>query len=149
MPALGSVSRRILNAFTDWSFGSGVRPNLFFTGVLHDLDFQTNHGCLFEVSKKQPIEKIYEAIEEDLAQSIQLGYTPDPADTEGSYHKISLKTKEKDFVVRRAKDITRTSERKFYSASLFGVSRVSRASDASSVGKSICRVLSAQILSQH
>src|SRR5690348_1427991 len=93
---------------------------------------QTMDVCL-KYPKKQPIEKIYEAIEEDLAQSIQLGYTPDPADTEGSYHKISLKTKEKDLVVRRAKDITRTSERKFYSASLFGVSRVSRASDASSV----------------
>ncbi|HKD81810.1 MAG TPA: VWA domain-containing protein [Candidatus Angelobacter sp.] len=67
--------------------------------ILEQISRETG-GRLFEVSKKQPIEKIYEAIEEDLRNQYNLGYTPEPADAEGSYHKISLKTKEKDMVVQ-------------------------------------------------
>jgi VWFA-related protein len=57
-------------------------------------------GRLFEVSKKQPIDKIYEAIAEDLRNQYNLGYTPDPPGTEGSFHKITLKAKEKDMNVQ-------------------------------------------------
>lgn len=67
--------------------------------ILEQISKETG-GRMFEVSKKQPIEKIYEAIAEDLRNQYNLGYTPDPADAEGSYHKISLKTKEKDLVVQ-------------------------------------------------
>lgn len=67
--------------------------------ILEQISKQTG-GRLFEVSKKQPIEKIYEAIEEDLRNQYNLGYTPDPADAEGSYHKISLKARQKDLVVQ-------------------------------------------------
>lgn len=67
--------------------------------ILEQISKETG-GRLFEVSKKQPIEKIYEAIEEDLRNQYNLGYTPDPADAEGSYHKISLKAKQKDLVVQ-------------------------------------------------
>jgi VWFA-related protein len=57
-------------------------------------------GQLFEVSKKQPIDKIYAAIEEDLRNQYNLGYTPDRPASDGGYHKISLKTKEKDVTVQ-------------------------------------------------
>jgi VWFA-related protein len=67
--------------------------------ILEQISKETG-GRLFEVSKKQPIEKIYEAIAEDLRNQYNLGYTPDPADVEGSYHTISLKTRQKDLVVQ-------------------------------------------------
>lgn len=57
-------------------------------------------GRLFEVSKKEPIDKIYAAIAEDLRNQYNLGYTPDQAGAEGSYHKIILKTKKKDLTVQ-------------------------------------------------
>lgn len=57
-------------------------------------------GRLFEVSKKQPIDKIYESIAEDLRNQYNLGYTPDPPGAEGSFHKITLKAKEKDMTVQ-------------------------------------------------
>jgi len=67
--------------------------------ILEQITKETG-GRLFEVSKKQPLEKIYDAIAEDLRNQYSLGYTPDPAGAEGSYHKISLKTKEKDLTVQ-------------------------------------------------
>jgi VWFA-related protein len=67
--------------------------------VLERISRQTG-GRLFEVSKKLPIEKIYESIAEDLRNQYNLGYTPDPAANEGSYHKITLKTKQKDLTVQ-------------------------------------------------
>lgn len=67
--------------------------------ILERISKQTG-GRLFEVSKKQPIEKIYESIAEDLRNQYNLGYTPDPAGSEGSYHKITLKTKQKDMTVQ-------------------------------------------------
>jgi VWFA-related protein len=57
-------------------------------------------GRLFEVSKKNPIDKIYESIAEDLRNQYNLGYTPDRPASDGGYHKISLKTKEKDVTVQ-------------------------------------------------
>ena len=67
--------------------------------ILEKISKQTG-GRLFEVSKKQPIEKIYESIAEELRNQYNLGYTPDPAGREGSYHKITLKTKQKDLIVQ-------------------------------------------------
>jgi outer membrane receptor protein involved in Fe transport len=51
-------------------------------------------------SAKMPLDKIYDRIEEDLRNQYNLGYTPDPAANEGSYHKITLKTKQKDLTVQ-------------------------------------------------
>ena len=55
---------------------------------------------LFEVSKSSLLRRFYEVIEEDLRNQYNLGSTPDPVDAEGSYHKISLKTRQKDLVVQ-------------------------------------------------
>lgn len=67
--------------------------------ILERIARQTG-GQLFEVSKKHPIDKIYGSIAEELRNQYNLGYTPDPADAEGSFHKISLKTKNKDMTVQ-------------------------------------------------
>jgi VWFA-related protein len=56
-------------------------------------------GRLFEVSKKQPIDAIYSSIEEELRNQYNLGFTPAKAETAG-YHKILLKTNQKDTVVQ-------------------------------------------------
>jgi VWFA-related protein len=67
--------------------------------ILEQISKQTG-GQLFVVSKKEPIEKIYDSIAEDLRNQYNLGYTPDPADAEGGYHKITLKAKQKDLTVQ-------------------------------------------------
>jgi VWFA-related protein len=55
-------------------------------------------GRLFEVSKKQAIDQIYDQIQEELRNQYSLGYTPDRASA--GYHKIRLRTKQKDLIVQ-------------------------------------------------
>jgi VWFA-related protein len=56
-------------------------------------------GRLYEVSKKETVDKIYAEIEEELRNQYSLGYTPDK-DAGPGYHKIQLTTKNKDLVVQ-------------------------------------------------
>jgi VWFA-related protein len=56
-------------------------------------------GRLFEVSKREPIDKIFNAIAEDLRNQYNIGYTP-PADDATSYHRIHLAANEKEMVVQ-------------------------------------------------
>lgn len=56
-------------------------------------------GRLYEVSKKETVDKIYGEIEEELRNQYSLGYTPDK-DTGPGYHKIQLATKNKDLVLQ-------------------------------------------------
>jgi VWFA-related protein len=57
-------------------------------------------GRLFEVSKKETVDKIYSEIEQELREQYVLGYAPDKSDTGAYYHKIHLTTKQKDLVVQ-------------------------------------------------
>ena len=57
-------------------------------------------GRFFEVSKKEPLDKIYAAIDEELRNQYVLGYTPDKPDATPGYHKLSLTVKPKDLVVQ-------------------------------------------------
>lgn len=66
--------------------------------ILEQMSRETG-GRMFEVSGKQTVEKIYAQIEEDLRHQYSLGYTPDRSDPGEGFHKISVKTKEKDLVV--------------------------------------------------
>jgi VWFA-related protein len=66
--------------------------------ILEQMSRETG-GRLFEVSGKQSVEKIYAQIEEDLRNQYSLGYTPDRTDPGEGFHKISVKTKQKDLVV--------------------------------------------------
>jgi len=67
--------------------------------VLQRLSRETGGG-FFEVSKKQPIEKIYDQIQEELRNQYSIGYTSDHPDAAGSYHKIQLAAKKSEFIVQ-------------------------------------------------
>jgi VWFA-related protein len=57
-------------------------------------------GRFFEVTKKEPLDKIYEAIDEELRNQYSLGYTPDKPDATPGYHKLHLTVKQKDMTVQ-------------------------------------------------
>ncbi len=67
--------------------------------VLEQISRETG-GRFFEVSKKQTIDQIYAAIDEELRAQYSLGYTPDKVDAAPGYHKIHLTVKQKDLVVQ-------------------------------------------------
>lgn len=66
--------------------------------ILQQISRETG-GRLFEVSKKETIDKIYADIEEELRNQYSLGYAPDKNAGPG-YHKIQLTVKQKDLVVQ-------------------------------------------------
>ena len=66
--------------------------------ILEQISKQTG-GRLFEVSKKETVDKIYAAIEEELRNQYSLGYTPGKEAAPG-YHKILLSTYNKDLKVQ-------------------------------------------------
>ena len=66
--------------------------------VLEQVSNETG-GRLFEVSKKESIDKIFSAIAEELRNQYSIGYTP-ASDAGPGYHKIRLTTKEKDLAVQ-------------------------------------------------
>ncbi len=57
-------------------------------------------GLYFEVSKKMPIDKIYEQIQEELRSQYNLGYTPDKSDAGSGFRKIKVTAKGKGLVVQ-------------------------------------------------
>ncbi len=57
-------------------------------------------GGFFEVSNKQPIEKTYDQIQEELRNQYSLGYTPDKTDAGVGYRKIRVDTNQKGLVVQ-------------------------------------------------
>jgi VWFA-related protein len=66
--------------------------------ILEQISKETG-GRLFEVSKKETVEKIYAQIEEELRNQYSLGYTPDK-NTGPGYHKLHVATKQKELVVQ-------------------------------------------------
>jgi VWFA-related protein len=56
-------------------------------------------GRLYEVSKKETVDKIYSEIEEELRNQYSLAYTPEKNEGPG-YHRIALTTKQKDLLVQ-------------------------------------------------
>ncbi|MFZ0923227.1 MAG: VWA domain-containing protein [Candidatus Acidiferrales bacterium] len=67
--------------------------------VLQQISTETG-GQLFQVSKKLPLDAIFEQVEEGLRSQYALGYTPGQASSGAGYHKINLTTKSKDLVVQ-------------------------------------------------
>jgi VWFA-related protein len=67
--------------------------------ILEQISRETG-GRFFEVTKKQTIDEIYTAIDEELRNQYSLGYTPEKADAEPGYHKIQLAIKQKDLIVQ-------------------------------------------------
>jgi VWFA-related protein len=66
--------------------------------ILEQISRETG-GRLFEVSKKETVEKIYAQIEDELRNQYSLGYTPDK-NTGPGYHKLHVTTKQKELVVQ-------------------------------------------------
>jgi VWFA-related protein len=57
-------------------------------------------GTYFEVSRENPIEKIYASIEEQLRNQYSIGYTPERNDARGRYRQIRLSTRQPGLVVQ-------------------------------------------------
>jgi VWFA-related protein len=57
-------------------------------------------GELYQVSKKETIDQIYAQIEEGLRNQYSLGYAPDRASAESTYHLIHLTANQKELVVQ-------------------------------------------------
>ena len=66
--------------------------------ILEQISRETG-GRLFEVSKKEPIDKIYAQIEEELRNQYSIGY-PVAKDATPGLHKLALTVKGKDLVVQ-------------------------------------------------
>jgi VWFA-related protein len=66
--------------------------------ILEQISRETG-GRLFEVSKKEPIDKIYAQIEEELRNQYSLGYSVAKDATPG-FHKLSVTAKKKDLIVQ-------------------------------------------------
>ena len=66
--------------------------------ILEQISRETG-GRLFQVSKKETVDKIYAEIQEELRNQYSIGYTPDQGAGPG-YHKIAVTLKPKDMVVQ-------------------------------------------------
>jgi VWFA-related protein len=65
--------------------------------ILEQISRETG-GRMFEASGKDSVNKIYAKIEDELRNQYNLGYTPDRAAP--GYHRIDLKTRQKELVVQ-------------------------------------------------
>jgi len=84
--------------------GGGGRPRQQMSRgdgkrILQRISKETG-GSFFEVTKKMPIDKIYEQIEEELRSQYNLGYTPDKSDAGSGFRKIKVTAKGKGLVVQ-------------------------------------------------
>jgi VWFA-related protein len=57
-------------------------------------------GAIFEVSNKQPLEKTFGEIQDELRNQYSLGYTPDKTDAAPGYRKIRVTVDQKGLVVQ-------------------------------------------------
>jgi VWFA-related protein len=67
--------------------------------VLERISKETG-GRLFEVTKKETVDQIYDQIQQELRAQYILGYIPDKSPVSGDYHKIHLATKQKELIVQ-------------------------------------------------
>jgi len=79
--------------------GMGQDRAAFGRQVLQRLSRETGAG-FFEVSRKQPIEKVFDQIEEELRNQYSLGYTPDKTDAGPGFRIIHVTTKDQTLLVQ-------------------------------------------------
>lgn len=65
-------------------------------------------GRVFPVSRHKSLREVYAEIEQDLRTQYELGYVPPPDTRPNTYHKLELKTKEKNMVVQARKGFFET-----------------------------------------
>ena len=68
-------------------------------GSLKKLSRETG-GNVFEVSRKWPLEKIFDQIQQELRSQYSIGYTPSRSSDEPGFRRIKLKTKRKNLKVQ-------------------------------------------------
>jgi len=66
--------------------------------VLERISNETG-GHMFEVNKKEPLDRIFSTIAEELRSQYSIGYAP-ASDNAPGYHKIVVTTKQKDLTVQ-------------------------------------------------
>ncbi len=66
--------------------------------ILQQISRQTGGG-FFEVTRKLPIDQIYDRIEEELRNQYSLGYNSDKTDSYG-FRRIGLTVKQKNMIVQ-------------------------------------------------
>ncbi len=64
---------------------------------------ESTGGQLFEVTPQHTLRQIYAEIAQDLRLQYQVSYTPPPDLKPGSYHKLDLRTKDRQFTVEARK----------------------------------------------
>ena len=87
--------------FSDESFGGGFRGRRFGPdgkSVLQKMSRETGGG-FFEVSKKHPLDAIYQQLQEELRSQYSLGYTP-PNSPDKAFRAIKVTTQRKGLVVQ-------------------------------------------------
>jgi VWFA-related protein len=57
-------------------------------------------GTFFLVSQKQPVEQVYDRIQDELRNQYSMGYTPDRPDAGGGYRRIRLTLRNKSLTVQ-------------------------------------------------
>jgi len=67
--------------------------------ILEQICGQTG-GRVFEVTKKETADQIYNTIAEEMRSQYMLGYTPDKQSSDSGYHKIVLTATKKDLTVQ-------------------------------------------------
>ena len=67
--------------------------------VLQRISRETGGG-FFEVSKKLPVETVFDQIQDELRSQYSLGYVPDRSNAGPGYRKIHLATKDTSFTVQ-------------------------------------------------
>jgi VWFA-related protein len=85
--------------FSDSSFGAGLFGGLDGKGVLQKLSKETG-ASFFEVTKKQGIEQIYQAIQEELRSQYSLGFISDQPNQISEFRNLKLSAKQKGLVVQ-------------------------------------------------
>jgi VWFA-related protein len=79
--------------------GGGRRGGEDGRKVLQRLSRETG-GRYFEVSKSQPIDQVFESLDEELRSQYSIGYTSDAKTSSTDYRRIHLTTKQKSLTVQ-------------------------------------------------
>ncbi|MEO8597134.1 MAG: VWA domain-containing protein [Candidatus Solibacter sp.] len=67
--------------------------------VLQRISRETG-GRFFEVTRRMPLSRVFDEIDEDLRHQYSLGYSPDRAEPRETYHRIKLTTRQKGLIVQ-------------------------------------------------
>ncbi len=79
-----------------FSFGGGGR------GYLQQMSGETG-GHVYEVSRKETLDKIFDELQQEMRTQYMIGYTPTDPKRDGSYRKLEIRTKDKDLKVQARK----------------------------------------------